>query len=461
MSVIDLLPSPHHCFHSTVSLLRSALSTIRRGQISLSPVDYDIDEETGFLPPLPLPHLTGDYTFWEIALTEAETEVFLWDDDSEDAMEKRVSSEAWRSKISAWPVVEANALQGNIRCLQRAHVVLAYLTHYFIHSSPPGCSNDPFVVPKALAVPFVAVSRSLGIAPVLTFADTVLWNYELIDATQPTSAINIHYTNLFSGTEDESQFYRTAALVELRGVELLKVIDEFSALPDLDELSCVSILSRNLTRLVGVVEEMSDMIQTIRDNVDPHVFYDTIRPWFNGSDSEGPSHPGWVYEGVPDSDKLDLSGPSGGQSSIMHALDLFFDIDHKLKSRRFSLSAADYHRADTGFMERMRRYMPGKHRDYLHSLANSPRSLREVAERTPALRESYNNAVMALKRLRDIHMRIACLYIVSMSRSNRHPPAACPVAAMMDRVEKTRGTGGNELALLLKARRDATKRSLL
>ncbi|CAK5283725.1 unnamed protein product [Mycena citricolor] len=461
MEVIGLFPATCPYLHAAISFLQSISTYTTRKKTFSSRADYDIDKSTGFLPPSPLPRLAGEFTFWELALSEAQTEVSLWDDQSEEASVKRTSSRAWRMRILSWPVVDTNALRGSLRRLQRAHVVLAYLTHYFIHSSPPAGPDLPFLVPKALAVPLVAVSRDLGIAPVLTFADTVLWNYELIDAAQPTSAINIHYPNCFSGTEDESHFYRTSAIVELRGVEMLEIIDDFFLLPDVEDCSAVSRLSQNLTRLVDIVEDISDIIQSVRGNVDPHVFYNDIRPWFKGSDANGPSSPGWVYEGVPDSDILDLSGPSGAQSSIMHALDLFLDVDHKLKLRRFPLPSGDNLRAETGFMERMRRYMPGKHRDYLHSLTNRSRSIRELAQRTPALRAPYDNAVTALKQLRDLHMRIACLYIITMSRSTRHLSDGCPISAMITKLDKSRGTGGSELALLLKAGRDATRRSLL
>jgi len=52
----------------------------------------------------------------------------------------------------------------------------------------------------------------------------------------------------------------------------------------------------------------------------------------------------------------------------MHALDIFLDIDHKLKDRRSPAPSANNKKADLGFMERMRLYMPGKHRDYLEHL---------------------------------------------------------------------------------------------
>jgi indoleamine 2,3-dioxygenase len=199
------------------------------------------------------------------------------------------------------------------------------------------------------------------------------------------------------------------------------------------------------------------------------VFYWQIRPWYVGSNVKGPTGPDWIYEGVEDSDLLDLSGPSAGQSSIMHALDIFLDVDHKLERRRVPAPSEENKRADTGFMERMRRYMPGKHRDYLNRLAASPRPLRDLAQQTPQLRELYNTAVMALKKLRDLHMRIATIYIVTMARSTPSAPPGCPVSAMLAKMEAerivasvpARGTGGNELSLLLKAGRDATRRTVV
>lgn len=60
-------------------------------------------------------------------------------------------------------------------------------------------------------------------------------------------------------------------------------------------------------------------VQSMRQIVDPHVFYWGVHPWFNGSGS-GSSAPPWIYEGVSDMSKLDLSRPSAGQSSVTHTL---------------------------------------------------------------------------------------------------------------------------------------------
>ena len=106
--------------------------------------------------------------------------------------------------------------------------------------------------------------------------------------------------------------------------------------------------------------------------------------------------------------------------------------------------------------------MPGLHRDYLEYLDNSPRQLRDVAKQSAALREPYNATVKALKKFRDAHIRIVCLYIVNASR------AQCPMMASIARQQgqevgngPARGTGGTELATLLKAGRDATSRAVL
>lgn len=123
--------------------------------------------------------------------------------------------------------------------------------------------------------------------------------------------------------------------------------------------------------------------------------------------------------------------------------------------------------------------MPGRHQAFLNALGSSANPMREVVVRTPALHEAYDSCIRALKSFRDAHMRIACLYVVSMSRSEAAQDAArkagCPVAAMFDTMRQNgelpappvverkvvRGTGGNELSTLLKACRDATTRALV
>lgn len=242
---------------------------------------------------------------------------------------------------------------GDRKKLQRAHLVLAFLVHFYVHSMPPKAEQAPTVIPKTLAVPLVAVSRTLGIAPVLTYADTVLWNMVPIDSRYPIAPDNMDFQYTFSGTDDEKAFYTTSAAVELRGAELLQIFEDFNSLPATADVTMIPKLAKDLQRVASIIAEMSDIVKSVRASCDEHVFYWAIRPWYCGSDADGPSSPGWIYEGCESAGRLDLSGPSAGQSPVMHALDIWLDIDHKLKERRSPAPSDDNKRADRGFMERM------------------------------------------------------------------------------------------------------------
>jgi indoleamine 2,3-dioxygenase len=356
-----------------------------------------------------------------------------------------------------------DVVRGDDSLLQRAHLVLAWLTHYFVHSIPDAETLSSIHIPESIAVPLVEVSRLLGTAPVLTYADTILYNWDLIDPSKPVSADNITYSNLFSGTEAEKNFYLISAKTELVGAELLQIIDRYNGFRDATDFASLSAVAKDLSRAKNIISDISVTMQELRSACDPHVFYWAVRPWFDGADAKGLDGPEWIYDGVSSTRLLDTSGPSGGQSSTMHAIDIFLDIDHRLRQRRYPAPSSENKRSDKGFMDRMRRYMPGKHREYLQRLAATPHPVRELAQRHQILRSPYDEAVTALKDLRDEHIRIVCLYIVNMKRNGSR--GMCPMMKRTQMIERTsspvRGTGGTELALLLKAGRDATKRATL
>lgn len=208
------------------------------------------------------------------------------------------------------------------------------------------------LIPRQLSIPLVAVSRILGIAPVLTYADTVLWNAYPDDPQFPMSPDNMRFQHLFSGSDDEDAFYRASASVELKGAELLQIIEEYNHLPDVNDINVVFRIKRMLFRVAEIIDDLNDTVMSVRAGCDPHVFYYSIRPWYRGADADGPTSPGWIYEGVDES-HLDLSGPSAGQSSVFHTIDVWLDIDHKLKQRRYPAPSEDNKKSDLTFMERM------------------------------------------------------------------------------------------------------------
>ncbi|KIK53697.1 hypothetical protein GYMLUDRAFT_264981 [Collybiopsis luxurians FD-317 M1] len=441
---------------------------------SLSQLDFDINPITGFVPSEPLPRLSSEFKLWEEMLAEASDVLKLGDNNSEEALALKTKGDGWRANIRSIPVLDIQSLKFRPRHLQRVHVVLTWLVQYYVHSLPP--SIEAKQVPASLAVPLVDVSRMLGIAPVITFSDTVIWNWELICPENPVTIDNMAVVHTFSGSEDEQHFYLVQAAIELHGVQILHIIEEYTQISDLDEPT-ISKIAGDLARLTMTVEEISDLIQSIRTGCDPQVFNWEMQPWYNGNDAKGEGDPGWIYDGVdPTSPELKhLSGPSGGQSPVMQALDIFLGIDHGLE-KEYSTDGDDKP-ADHGFMDRMRFHMLGNHRAYLEHLKKLPRSVRDLAACIPALHKPYNDAIAALKNLRRLHMRIAVMYNVNVSRTtsvqsnhpdievaeSRHEPGSEYVTKNNrdENREPVRGSGGGDVIRLLRAGVDATSRATL
>jgi indoleamine 2,3-dioxygenase len=119
---------------------------------------------TGFLPTKPIPRLTGDFQPWEDLLDTSQSVTLKSEDD------------AWRAQVRVCPLISADGLQ-TTQQLRRGHLVLAFLSHRYLHSLP--ATTERPILPKSIAVPFLAVSERLDLPPVLTYADTVLWNWSL------------------------------------------------------------------------------------------------------------------------------------------------------------------------------------------------------------------------------------------------------------------------------------------
>ena len=65
------------------------------------PIDFDMDELTGFLPDRPpLERLPQEYSLWESALETARDALSLGEDESPAANAKRESSRLWRLRLS-------------------------------------------------------------------------------------------------------------------------------------------------------------------------------------------------------------------------------------------------------------------------------------------------------------------------------------------------------------------------
>jgi len=378
------------------------------------------------------------------------------------------------------PILETKPLAGDEVVLRRAHHVLAWILHFYVHSIPAEEEDEKTVIPRSLTIPLLRVCAVLELPPVLTYSDTVLYNWDFqdqIDALDdriPTPTTPLKSLTLFTSTVTEREFFLVCARVELRGVRALDLMratmDELFIGDDI----ALRRISGYLEKLTGVVEGMTSELKGLKARgCDPDVFYREVRPWIRGADSDL-SAKKWVFEGLdleeeedggePMWNPVELSGPSAGQSSIVHALDVFLGVDkhtHAVGSFQSTESAEDA-AAKTSFLTRMQQYMPRQHRSFLQHLAANPRPLREFVVNTKPgeLVEAYNGAVKALKEFRDGHMIIVALYIVGPARRVQKEAREAREAKAVER-SRLRGTGGTDMVRFLKTVRDETKSALL
>ncbi|KAF6755292.1 tryptophan 2,3-dioxygenase [Ephemerocybe angulata] len=433
---------------------------------TLAAHDFDVDTRTGFMPPQqPLLRLPEEWNVWEDVLDAAIRGRLQLGGKEGVTEEERRASEEWREGVRNMPILPTTPLKSSELLLRRAHLVLAWLLHFYIHTLPP---SSPPTIPAPLTLPLLRVSRALRLPPVITYSDDVLYNWRFTSTTpladsygNPTlpKVGNIDAGTTFTGTRDEAEFYLTSARMELRGTDALEVMRGIMDEVFVGDAIALSRVTSYLTELASIIEDLGEMLMRVKEMCSPQVFYDEIRPWFRGEDSSAGR---WVFEGIEEDESLErpreLSGASAGQSALVHALDVFLGVDKyshgpsgsssspstfsssstiSTSSSMTSRSTAtaeerEQEQPRSSFLKRMQEYMPRHHRAFLNHLANSPRPLRDyvLANSTSStstasttsdsagaeLLQAYNAAVQALKVFRDKHMIIVALYIVGPAR---------------------------------------------
>ncbi|KAG5645090.1 hypothetical protein DXG03_006904 [Asterophora parasitica] len=410
---------------------------------------FDVDPQSGFMPPEePLSRLPDAWEPWEAILDAAITAKLQLGDKPRITETEKSSSESWRARVRELPVLSTSALDSPI-LLRRAHLVLAYIMHFYIQSLPP---HAPVLIPRPISLPILRASTRLDMPPLLTYADTVLynWTYKRPSETKVPAIDNVRTRTMFSNLIDEEEFYLCSARIELRGVEALEVMRATMDEIFIGDQTAVRRISGYLQTMAAVINELKVLLMDVRRECRPDPYYNEVRPWFRGEDSDL-EHRKWVFEGLDEDPSLvaptELSGPSAGQSSMVHVLDVFLGVDHQSTSP-----------GKRSFMSRMQSYMPRNHRLFLDHLSSNPRPLRAfvMASGDSALLDAYNLAVVALKEFRDSHMIIATLYILGPARR-----AAKLVKVDSSKGEPVKGTGGTDLVKFLKDTRNRTTETII
>lgn len=134
---MEYLTSAPYYMYSQLSWALGALTGYGRpGFVPKHLCDFDVDSETGFVPPRPLPRMQGDHKIWEDTLRDAAGKIGLGNDESEEGLARRAYGKSWRKSYAQWPILDTSSF--TLKEQQRAHYVLAY-SHPQVPRSTPRC----------------------------------------------------------------------------------------------------------------------------------------------------------------------------------------------------------------------------------------------------------------------------------------------------------------------------------
>jgi indoleamine 2,3-dioxygenase len=278
----------------------------------------------------------------------------------------------------------------------------------------------------------------------------------------------------FTGSLDESWFYLVSVAIEARAGPIVPMMLEAIAAVRRNDTNTVVRALRNFAERL---DELGALLERMYESCDPHVFYHRIRPFLAGSKNMADAGlpQGVMFDdGTGQQPYVQFSGGSNAQSSIIQFFDVVLGVEHRpTGEKRSDTPASDSGAVQSpphGFIQDMRRYMPGAHRRFLER-TEEVANIREHVHANRSnrtLTTAYDACLAMLRSLRDKHIQLVSRYIIIKSRETRsHSRSLSPQQAKNTRVnlantlarngsKKLRGTGGTALIPFLKQARDET-----
>ncbi|XP_008320619.1 indoleamine 2,3-dioxygenase 2-like [Cynoglossus semilaevis] len=377
---------------------------------------FGISEEFGFVQEQQLTDLPDYYKKWL---------------DLANNLTQLIESRELRDMVHRMPVLSPHLLT-SYEELRLAHLVLGLITMGYVWQE----KNTPAqVLPKTLALPFWLVSRRLGVPPILTYADVVLYNWKFREPTGNMDIGNLDLRFPFPGGETSRWFFIVSLLVEgAAGPGIMGALMVMRAMKTFD----LDGVEKGLIQVTYSLKKMKELFALMHHYVDTAEFFGTTRMFFYGWKNSPLLPRGLLYEGVSD-EPIRLSGLSAAQSSTIQCFDALLCIQHEDEAG--------------AYLKSMRDYMPPDHVQLIEALSTCP-SLRNFIFSRPRsdLRRVYNGCVSALVDFRNYHINTVAKYIIVPANQRCLLGGAC--------VAQKKGSGGTNPLVFLKNVRDATEKSI-
>ncbi|CUA68245.1 indoleamine 2,3-dioxygenase [Rhizoctonia solani] len=386
------------------------------------------------------------------------------------------SNEAFRSAVDKLPLL-AVPDDAPIEEWRLAYTILATVAAAYIWGKDPN-SGIIDKLPYVLAHPLQDVADALGVEPGLTYIAGGIWNHRYREDKSSEEDGQLDTIVLFTDAPDERHFNLTTLRVEraggdglLQGLLASQLVarairatvsashnhashNHQPADGELDKVH--QLMTDAFEKMAASIAQCTVELVKMRGGCGTDFFYDKLRPFLGGFGSH-PSQPNGVfYPSSPDGTQgewLKLSGSTAGQSSLFQAFDALLTVVHP-------------NNQDQGpFTKKMRKAMPALHVQFLETIPTLPsirgyiQSLLSKSGSSPAEQkviDGYNAAVRELEGFRSEHIKIVTLYVIGPARRAQQTTAG---GAEDD--SEMRGTGGSNLARLLKGMRDDTKGTTL
>ncbi|KAH7338702.1 Indoleamine 2,3-dioxygenase [Rhizoctonia solani] len=386
------------------------------------------------------------------------------------------SNETFRSAVDKLPLL-AVPDDAPIEEWRLAYTTLAAVAAAYIWGKDPE-SGMIDKLPYVIAAPLQEVADALGVEPGMTYVAGAIWNHQYHEEKSGEEDGQLDTIVSFTDTPDETHFNLTTLRVERAGGDgLLQGLITSQLIArairatmstshshgshnhqpidgELDEVH--RLMTEGFHKMATSIAQCTVELAKMRNGCGTEFFYHSLRPFLTGFGLH-PSQPNGVfYPSSPDGTRgewLKLSGSTAGQSSLFQAFDALLMVIHPNDQ-------------DQGpFAKKMRKAMPASHVQFLETIPTLPsirgyiQSLLSKPESSPAEREvidGYNAAVRELEGFRNEHIKIVTLYVIGPARRAQQTTAG---GAEDD--SEMRGTGGSNLARLLKGMRDDTKRTTL
>jgi indoleamine 2,3-dioxygenase len=409
---------------------------------------YDLSADRGFLPVEdPIDSLPARYESW----SEPQT------------LRELILSDKVRDRVRALPPLHVPDNESRA-VLRRLHSLIALIAHAYLVGDATREGWESSVLhefPAPLAQAFVRVSELIDHVPIITHADTVLWNWKRKDKS--SSRLETDNLELLIGqlkSPSESWFFLITTELEWRGARAVNAILRCCALPTrvlehaVTEAAACETLSSELVTLSGVLVELVGTLQRMRDQCVPNVFYREVRPYVTGWERGSSRHPhGVIFRGCYHDEPQFLYGGSAAQSALVQLLDSFFGVQHEapyLLHMRLHMPAEHRHlvndvaalavsAAPRHFVASLRARSPPA----LAALAAAESSLSLLSESAQRVLVLWDRCITTLREFRSEHLKIATLYIVQQAHK--------------ETTAGLKGTGGTELVPFLRKARDETQ----